>query len=165
MRRSVVGRRAALVGSLVLVAGCAAPRWWPFGGSASRRDTERAAQRGAGRPAGSVAGPPELADGTLLLPAVRMAEADRSRQGVILRVEGIAATQGFHSPELRTIGRGPDGVETVELRAVPPLGQQAVGPERSRLLLVGRFYSNRELDGIRSFRVVAAGNSALAAPR
>jgi hypothetical protein len=120
----------------------------------------------SGEPIGTLAGLPVMADGTMLMPVVRAASADRGRQGVILRAEGIAPLQGFHSPELRTIARGADGIETVELRAMPPLDEPLlVGPERSRLLAAARFYTNREMQEIRGFRIVAAGNSLSAAAR
>jgi hypothetical protein len=120
----------------------------------------------AGEPIGTLAGLPVMADGTMLVPAVRAASADRGRQGVILRAEGIAPFQGFHAPELRPIARGADGIETVELRAMPPLDETlVVGPERSRLLAAARFYSNRDMQEIRGFRIVAAGNSLSAAAR
>jgi hypothetical protein len=159
MVRGGIGRRAALLAlGGGMLSGCAgAP---PFGG---RQAPIVAAAPAAAGPLGTIAGLPVMADGTVLVPAVRATSADRGRQGVILRAEGVAPIQGFHSPELRTIARGADGIETVELRAMPPLGDEPVGQERTRLLQAARFYSNREMREIRGFRIVAAGNSLSAA--
>jgi hypothetical protein len=154
MKAGGIGRRAALLAlGGGLLAGCDSLN--PFGG---RRAASPEPAPVTGPPIGTVAGLPVMPDGTILVPAVRSASADRGRQGVILRAEGVAPMQGFHSPELRTVARGADGIETVELRAMPPLGPEPVGPERTRLLPAGRFYSNRELQEIRGFRVVAGGN-------
>ncbi len=159
MARGGIGRRAALfaLGGGML-SGCAGAG--PFGGRQAPAVAEAPA---AAEPVGTVAGLPVMADGTVLMPAVRAASADRGRQGVILRAEGIAPIQGFHSPELRPVDRGADGIETLELRARPPLGDEPVGAERSRLLGAARFYSNREMREIRGFRIVAAGNTLAAA--
>jgi hypothetical protein len=107
-----------------------------------------------------VAGLVVAPDGTVLVPGVQNVSADRSRQGVILRAEGIAPTQGFYSPELVSTGvPGGDGIEVVQLRALPPVEAQPVGAQRTRILAVGRFYTNREMEGIRGFRVMAGQNA------
>jgi hypothetical protein len=98
-------------------------------------------------------------DGTALMPAVQGVAADRGRQGVILRAEGLAPVQGFHTPELRPVGRGADGIEVLEFRARPPLEVEAVGAPATRILSVGRFYTNRQMTEIRGFRVVAGQNA------
>ncbi|CAN5652389.1 hypothetical protein BH23PSE1_BH23PSE1_00580 [soil metagenome] len=99
-------------------------------------------------------------DASVLLPAVRLAAADRGRQGTILRAEAIAPVQGFHSPQLRVLeGREAGGLVVVELRAIPPTGPEAIGSARSRLLSVGRFFSSREMRDIRGFRVIGAENA------
>lgn len=150
MQRTGLGRRALVLLGAGLLAGCAGGGLWPFGGSGNR--TPEAVSLSSSR--ASQAAP---VDAKVLLPALRFAAAEPGRQGVILRVEGIAPTQGFHSGELRPVGRSADGIETVELRAVAPLGNQAIGAERTRLLAVGRFYSNRDMDTIRGFRIVTDG--------
>jgi hypothetical protein len=151
-------RNAAMLLVVGLAAGCSGGRVWPFGGGGGR--AVPASQTRAD--AAIVGGVPVAADGTALLPAVRVVAAERGRQGVILRAEAVAPTQGFFAPELLPVGRGPDGVEVVELRARPPQEPQPIGQERTRTLSIGRFYSNREMRDIRSFRVVAAENAATA---
>ncbi len=96
------------------------------------------------------------------VPALQTAAVERGFGGVILRVTGIAPTQGFHDATLIAEDDGtPDaaGVLTVSLFAIPPLAPQAVGPERTRLLMTAVFLTDRELRDIRGFRVVAGQNS------
>lgn len=92
---------------------------------------------------------------------LREAVVERAYGGVILRVTGVAPTQGFHGATLRPENGGlPDaaGILTVALVAVPPSTPEAVGPERARLLLTAAFLQERELRDIRGFRVVAGQN-------
>lgn len=93
---------------------------------------------------------------------MREATVERGYGGVILRVTGVAPTQGFYNAALVPENGGvPDaaGVMTVALVAVPPETREAVGPERTRLLMTGAFMSDRELRDVRAFRVVAGPNS------
>lgn len=149
MSMMALGGRAALILCVALAAGCA--ELWPFGGRTSAQ-----VDRTAGAPAGLMMGRQAAMDATIRLPGARLLVAERGRQGVILRADGIAPWQGFHSPELRPAGRSADGLETVELRAVAPPVAGGVGPERTRLLSVGRFYSNRDMAEIRAFRIIMA---------
>ncbi len=90
---------------------------------------------------------------------MRAAALERGYGGVILRVTGVAPTQGFFDATLLVANEGaPDaaGVMTVRLVAVPPDRPEAVGPERTRLLLAGGFVQDLELRGIRAIRVVSA---------
>ena len=147
---------AGLLGGCSTIGGLTSRVTGLFGG-----DEAQPAARAETVPAEVAAAAP---DPTVLLPNVELLAADRGRQGVILRAEGMAPTQGYHSPELRSLGAvGADGLATVELRAAPPAEPHPVGAPATRVLSVGRFYSNRELRDIRSFRIVAAGN-ALATP-
>lgn len=121
-------------------------------------------EHGAAPPADLVAGIAPAPDGSVLLPNVLTLSADRGRLGVILRADGLAPTQGFHSAELRpSAPRGADGIETLELRARPPQAPAPVGAQATRVLSVGRFYTNREMREIRGFRVVAGQNALSAA--
>ncbi len=91
--------------------------------------------------------------------AAREASVERGYGGVILRVTGVGPTQGFYNATLAPMNEGqPDasGLVTVEMVAVPPDGPEAVGPERTRLLMAGAFMSDLELRGVRGFRLVTA---------
>lgn len=99
-------------------------------------------------------------DATILMPILRLVAAEPGRQGVILRAEAVAPTLGFHSPELRPVGRDAAGTEILEFRARPPATAEPVGAERARLLVAARFYRPHEMREIRAFRVVARENAA-----
>lgn len=92
---------------------------------------------------------------------VRTAVVERALGGVILRVTAVAPTQGFFDPALiAASGEAVDasGVVTVRLVAVPPQTPQAVGPERTRLLMAAAFLPDLELRNVRGFRLVAGAN-------
>lgn len=151
-----MGPVLATLAGLALLAGCgvlpASERYDPI------PDEEPERRRGAAVP-GALAGlftrrPPELPD-AVAVPGLREAAVERTSGGVILRVTGVAPTQGYFSPTLAAQG-APDaaGLLTVSFLAVPPLEPQAVGPERTRLLLAAAYASDLELRGVRGFRLV-----------
>lgn len=87
---------------------------------------------------------------------LRNAVAERGLRGVIINVEGLAPTQGFHTATLVPLNEGlPDaaGVIAYELRATPPAIEGAQGPEPTRLVLAAAFVSEGALRGVRGFRV------------
>ena len=89
---------------------------------------------------------------------VREASFERGYGGAILRVTGVAPSQGFFNAALVAENDGePDaaGVLTVAFVAVPPETPEAVGPERTRLLLSAAYLSERELRNIRAIRLAA----------
>jgi hypothetical protein len=144
---SIARRHLVLTMAAVVIAGCGGPA----GGT---RRPARPPRRG------ETAFAPGGDDGTMLMPSLRLVAAEPGRQGVILRAEAVAPTLGFHSPELRPVGRDPAGTEILEFRARPPAVPEPVGAERARLLVAARFYRPHELREIRAFRVVARENSA-----
>lgn len=88
---------------------------------------------------------------------MREATVERGYGGVILRVTGVAPTQGwFNAALVPDVQPDAAGVLTVSLIAVPPLEPMPVGPERTRLLMTGAFLQELELRNIRAFRVVSA---------
>jgi hypothetical protein len=99
-------------------------------------------------------------DGTVLMPALRMAELDRGVRGFIIRAESIAPTQGFFGADLRPLPQERPEVLVLEFRARPPEGVAPVGAERTRVLTAGYFLRNRAATGIRSVIVVSGSNSA-----
>jgi hypothetical protein len=105
--------------------------------------------------------PPDLPD-AVPVPQLRSAELEPAVGGMILRVTGVAPTQGFFNAALVPDGDGaPDaaGVVTVRLVAVPPETPELVGPERTRLLMTAAFIDRLNLRDIRAFRVVAGQNA------
>lgn len=89
----------------------------------------------------------------------REATVERGYGGVILRVTGVGPTQGYYNATLAPQNDGtPDaaGLVTVDLVAVPPDAPEAVGPERTRLLMAAAFMSDLELREVSGFRLVTA---------
>ncbi len=104
--------------------------------------------------------PPDLPDAE---PApMREATLERAYGGVILRVTGVAPTQGWYNAALVAANEGAldaAGLMTVSLVAVRPDEPNAVGPERTRLLMAGAYLTDREIRDVRGFRVVAANQT------
>lgn len=89
---------------------------------------------------------------------VREATFERAYGGAILRVTGVAPTQGFFNAALVAENDGDldaGGVMTVAFVAVPPETLEQVGPERTRLLMSGAYLSDLELRNVRAIRLVA----------
>ncbi len=80
--------------------------------------------------------------------------------GALLRVEGVAPTQGYHSAQLLVANNGePDaaGMIRLEFVAVPPQDQQAIGPEATRQLRAAYFVPARSFRRVRGVEVAGAG--------
>lgn len=93
---------------------------------------------------------------------MELATAERGLNGVIVRVEGAAPTQGYWGAALVPVGSGePDAAGAVSFRfvAVPPAGVEAVGPPRTRQLSAGVFVPNRALKTTRAVRISALGKT------
>lgn len=107
---------------------------------------------------GGLLGPETIVQGDFVpVTSIRSANIERSFRGVIIRVEAVAPRQGFHDATLAARDGGAAdgaGIVTLELLARVPLEPEAVGPERTRLLLTGFFVPNAELRDLRGFRVV-----------
>ncbi len=150
-RRTAGGVKAARAGAVVLIGllltGCGGgvPGFLGREGNANANY--------AANPAVSIPDPVPL--------PLRMAVAERGAFGVILRVEGLAPTQGFYEAALLPLNEGrPDaaGVVSLELVAIPPTPPGAVGPERTRTLSAATFFSNRALKPVSAFRVRGGQN-------
>lgn len=90
---------------------------------------------------------------------MREATLERGYGGVIIRTTGVAPTQGYFNAVLvPDNGARPDeaGVVTLRLMAIPPLSPQAIGPERSRLLMTAAFMDELKLRGVRTIRVISS---------
>ena len=89
---------------------------------------------------------------------LRQAEAERALHGLILRVEGEARPQGYHTAELRPVGEADAaGILGFELVATPPSEVTPVGPARTRQLSAAVFLPNPVLEDLRGFRVAGGG--------
>jgi hypothetical protein len=92
---------------------------------------------------------------------LREAVIDQGLYGLIVRVYGVAPTQGYYAGDLLAEGDGfPDasGVLAYQLVAIPPDIQEAVGPERTREIEAAIFIPALALKKITSVRVTGAGN-------
>lgn len=88
---------------------------------------------------------------------VTAARVDPALYGVVVVVDGLARTQGFHSAALDPIdGGNPDAAGVIGFRfvAVPPAKPGDVGPAQTRLLSAGLFLPNLSLRQIRAVRIV-----------
>lgn len=88
--------------------------------------------------------------------ALRSVQVEPALRGVILRAEGVAPTQGFHSAAFAAIGSGePDasGVMQFRLTAIPPAETMAVGPETTRELGAAFYLPNALARDVTAFRV------------
>lgn len=101
-----------------------------------------------------------------LVAVVREMKLERIPGGAILRVTGVAATQGSWDVRLQETNEGEplEGVLSYELRAVPA-NTTAVGGERTRLLTVAIFVSDQDLAKARSVQVIGAENSLISRRR
>ena len=101
-----------------------------------------------------------------LVAVVREMKLERIPGGAILRVTGVAATQGSWDVRLQETNEGEplEGVLSYELRAVPA-NTTAVGGERTRLLTVATFVSDQDLAKARSVQVIGAENSLISRRR
>lgn len=88
--------------------------------------------------------------------ALRAIRVEPALRGVILRAEGVAPTQGFHSAAFAAVGGGePDeaGIMEFRLTAIPPAEATVVGPERTRELTAAFFLPESRTRNVRAFRV------------
>ena len=164
----MIGQGARVVNAVVSLAGAGLLAGCTFGlweAPPSDRNTDDAAvirDEESGFLTGLLTNEPADLPDAVPVPVLRTAVLERGYGGVIVRVTGVAPTQGFFNATLLAENGGvPDaaGILTLSLVAVPPLTAEAVGPERTRLLLTAAFFQELELRTIRGFRVVAGQNS------
>jgi hypothetical protein len=93
---------------------------------------------------------------------LREATLEPALHGMIIRVDGVAPTQGYYSAALVPLRDGsPDaaGLISFAFMAVPPSTPQAVGPARSRQLTAAVFIPTLALKDLRGFRVAGVGSA------
>jgi len=146
--------------AMLAVMGLTGCSWFGFG-SDDAPDQGAASGGVAGLSVDQVAAP-IAPDGTVLVDSLAEVVPEPALRGVILRATSIASTQGYHDAMLVAANGGaPDanGIVTFAFRATPPLGNQPVGPARSRMLTAAVFVHDSDLDEIRGFRVVSRANT------
>ncbi|MDQ2088451.1 hypothetical protein [Marimonas arenosa] len=87
-------------------------------------------------------------------------QVERVAGGAIVRVKGIATTQGWH--EVRLVEDEDDGREdtlTYTLRALPSGLRELIGPPQSREIVAAKALTENDLVGIRTIRVKGATNA------
>ncbi|MEX0285432.1 MAG: hypothetical protein AB3N23_12555 [Paracoccaceae bacterium] len=87
---------------------------------------------------------------------------DRTPTGAIIRVEGIARTQGAYDARLVTAtedGEPIDGVLSYTFEVLYPENPRPVGSQSSRKVIVARSLTNQDLRPIRVIRVTGAQNA------
>lgn len=104
----------------------------------------------------------EAKNRTSPIATVSSARLDSVPGGAILRVTGLDATQGAFAVALVPANEEElpeDGVLSYSLERQLPVAPQAVGPEQTREVTVGRALTDQQLAGVRSIRITAAQNA------
>jgi hypothetical protein len=88
-------------------------------------------------------------------------QVERAAGGAIVRVTGVARTLGSYEVFLTsdTENKPVDGVLTFTLKALVPKGAPAQGSAIAREISAAKFVTDRQLDGVRTIRVLAASNA------
>jgi hypothetical protein len=97
---------------------------------------------------------------------MRSAIAEPALYGMILRVEGLAPTWGYHTASLRPLGDGPDaaGIMSFQFMAIPPDGVEPAGAPRTREISAAIFVPNISLKKLRGVRVTGVGQQVQTLP-
>ncbi|MEM9643019.1 MAG: hypothetical protein AAGA19_16115 [Pseudomonadota bacterium] len=101
-------------------------------------------------------------DGRELVAALQSVVPEAALRGVILRVTAINRTQGYHSTIIVPLNNGLQddaGIVSFEVRAVPPEFAEPQGPEVARRVVAAIFVNDNQLEDIRGFRLISAGNT------
>lgn len=84
--------------------------------------------------------------------------AERAQGGAILRIEGLAATQGAFDVRVIKDKDTPPGVLSYTLKAVMPAGRP-VGQQSSRGITAAKFITENDLEGVSKIIVNGARNA------
>ncbi|WP_424928242.1 hypothetical protein [Amaricoccus tamworthensis] len=117
-------------------------------------------REGSGDSTFSLGGPEPLPEPVAV--SIASATVEPALHGVIVRVEGVAPTQGYYGASLveyRDGEPGPNGLVEMAFVALPPDVTQQPGPAQTRELRAARFYTNAELESIRGVSIQGAGVS------
>ncbi len=160
MTKSVVKSVSALLGTCLFLSAC--------GGSASSLSSANpfnwfGGKNRAEEAAATVQAP---ADPRALMPQITDARSERASGGIILRVTGLPAQQGWSQAELipQNEGFARDGVMSFEFRALPPRVRTQTSTPQSREVVVATFLSDAQLAGVRRIQVIGAGGGVSVRP-
>jgi len=97
---------------------------------------------------------------------MRSATTEPALYGMILRVEGLAPTWGYHTATLRPLGDGPDaaGIMSFQFMAIPPSGSEPAGAPQTREIAAAIFVPEISLRKLRGFRVTGVGQQVQTLP-
>lgn len=160
MTKSVVKSVSVLLGTCLFLSAC--------GGSASSLSSANpfnwfGGKNRAEEAAATVQAP---TDPRALIPQITDARSERASGGVILRVTGLPAQQGWSQAELipQNEGFARDGVLSFEFRALPPRTRTLTSTPQSREVIVATFLSDARLAGVRNIQVIGAGGGVSVRP-
>ncbi len=94
---------------------------------------------------------------------MRSATTEPALYGMILRVEGLAPTWGYHTASLRPLSNGPDeaGIMSFQFMAIPPDATLPAGAPQTREISAAIFVPDVSLKRLRGFRVTGVGQHVL----
>ncbi len=97
---------------------------------------------------------------------MQSATTEPALYGMILRVEGLAPTWGYHTASLRPLGDGPDaaGIMSFQFLAIPPSGTEPAGAPRTREISAAIFVPDISLGKLRGLRVTGVGQQVQTLP-
>jgi hypothetical protein len=99
-----------------------------------------------------------VGDARPMIATVADMAVERIPGGAIVRATGIAATQGSFNAQLVTAGIE-NGTLILQFRVELPEGVHGIGTDASREVVVAQNFTDQDLAGSRSIRVVAAQNA------
>lgn len=94
----------------------------------------------------------------VLLPVGQVA-SERALYGAIVRVAGVAPSQGYWGAELRPLGEGPDadGVLAFDFIATPPADPENIGASSTRTMTAAVFVPTITARKVKSVQIRGAG--------
>ncbi|MFK7753786.1 MAG: hypothetical protein AB8B51_14705 [Sedimentitalea sp.] len=101
---------------------------------------------------------PDAVDNSELIASITGLRIEQTPSGAIIYTEGQAARLGAYDTELRPLDDSAAGVLAFEFRVVYPSDPTAPGTEFTRTIREAVSVTEQDLAGIRTIRVVAAGN-------
>jgi len=151
---------APLLVSTLVLAGCGNSRLNPFNWFGRSRGEVIVASTNPLIPTRSGFRRPKAAYNGTPVDQITALVIERTPGGAIIRVTGLAATQGSFDVLMEPINEDDvavDGVLTYTLKARLPRRPQ--GPASTREVVAAHFVTDQQLEGVRTIRVVGARNA------
>ena len=97
---------------------------------------------------------------------MRSATTEPALYGMIVRVEGLAPTWGYHTASLRPLSDGPDaaGIMSFQFMAIPPSETEPAGAPQTREISAAIFVPDISLKKLRGVRVTGVGQQVQTLP-